>query len=102
ALESTALDADQLRSGRSAASRGLVGGITVSAGRVAAVVHDPDGSGYEAVVQVPVFDDDTWARVGAQVATRAGNVAALLAGDLPEQLAEDVADVGATLLPGVG
>lgn len=102
ALEATALDLEQLRRGRTTAARGLVGAITMSAGRVAAFVHDPDGSAYEAVVHVPVFDAETWDQVAAQVAARAGNVAALLAGDLPRELVEDVSDVGATLLPGLG
>src|SRR6185312_5438488 len=50
ALEDTSLDSDQLRKGRRYANSGQVGAITISPGRIAALVYSADDT-YEAVVQ---------------------------------------------------
>src|SRR6185369_9803457 len=46
AMEDTALDLRQLKKGRKYAAAGLVGPITISPGRIAAVVDDADGGPY--------------------------------------------------------
>jgi uncharacterized Zn finger protein len=101
ALEDTSLDADQLRKGRRYANSGQVGAITISPGRIAALVYSPDDT-YEAVVQVDLLTEDAWSRFLDQVAARAGHIAALLDGDMPHDLVEAAADAGVPLLPGIG
>lgn len=101
ALEDTSLDSDQLRRGRRYANSGQVGAITISAGRIAAMVYSPDDT-YEAVVQVDELSEDAWSRFLDQVAARSGHIAALLDGDMPHDLVEAAADAGVPLLPGIG
>ena len=101
ALEDTSLDSDQLRKGRRYANSGQVGAITISPGRIAAMVYSPDDT-YEAVVQVDELSEDAWRRFLDQVAARAGHIAALLDGDMPHDLVEAAADAGVALLPGIG
>jgi uncharacterized Zn finger protein len=101
ALEDSSLDSDQLRKGRRYANSGQVGTITVSPGRIAAVVHAPDDS-YDAAVLVDRLSDDDWRRFLDQVGARAGHIAALLDGEMPHDLVDAAADAGVPLLPGVG
>ena len=101
AMEDTSLDNGQLRKGRRYANSGQVGTITVSPGRIAAVVHSPEDT-YESVVHVDELNDDDWRRFREQVAARAGHIAALLDGEMPHDLVEAAADAGVTLLPGIG
>ena len=101
ALEDTSLDSDQLRKGRRYANSGQVGAITISPGRIAALVYSPDDT-YEAVVQIDLLSEDAWRRFLDQVAARAGHIAALLDGDMPHDLVEAAADAGVALLPGIG
>jgi uncharacterized Zn finger protein len=101
ALEDTSLDSDQLRKGRRYANSGQVGTITVSPGRIAAVVHGPEDS-YEAAVLVDRLSDDEWRRFLDQVGARAGHIAALLDGEMPHDLVDAAADAGVPLLPGIG
>ncbi|MEV0882109.1 SWIM zinc finger family protein [Micromonospora echinofusca] len=100
AWEADALDAGPLRAGRRLATAGHVGPITVSPGRLAAAVHDGDAEqAYDTRIRVAPLGDDDWARLAGEVAARAGHQAALLAGQLPRDLAEAT---GVPLLPGLG
>ncbi|MEV5961309.1 SWIM zinc finger family protein [Kribbella sp. NPDC051952] len=101
ALEDTSLDLNQLKKGRRYASSGQVGPITISAGRIGAMVYSPDDT-YEAVVRVDQLSEDAWRRFLDQVAERSGHIAALLDGDMPHDLVEAAADAGVPLLPGIG
>ncbi|WP_328999892.1 SWIM zinc finger family protein [Kribbella sp. NBC_00709] len=101
AMEDTSLDNDQLRRGRRYANSGQVGTITISPGRIAATVYSPDDT-YESVVRVDELSADDWRRFQAEVAARAGHIAALLDGEMPHDLVEAAADAGVTLLPGIG
>jgi len=101
AMEDTSLDADQLRKGRRYANSGQVGTITVSPGRIGALVHGPRDS-YEAVVLVDRLSNADWGRFLDQIGARAGHLAALLDGEMPHELVEAAGDAGVPLLPGIG
>ncbi|MET8999821.1 SWIM zinc finger family protein [Amycolatopsis sp. NPDC004169] len=96
AMEDTALDLRQLKKGRKYAAAGLVGPITVSPGRIAAVVEDADGGPYRTQLRLAELPEAEWTRLLDRVAARAGHLAALLDRDLPPDLA------GVDLLPGIG
>jgi uncharacterized Zn finger protein len=101
AMEDAALDLGLLRRGRRFAGSGRVGPITISPGRIAATVEDPDGI-FEVVVRLATLTDTEWERFLAQVGAEAGHLAALLDGDVPRSLVRsaDAADVA--LLPTIG
>ncbi|WP_432950614.1 hypothetical protein ACQPXM_19560 [Kribbella sp. CA-253562] len=101
AMEDTSLDNGQLKKGRRFANSGQVGTITVSPGRIAAVVEAPEDR-YESVVVVDQLTDDEWSRFLDQVGSRAGHIAALLDGDMPHDLVSAAEDAGVRLLPGIG
>ncbi|GLZ28271.1 hypothetical protein Lesp02_04610 [Lentzea sp. NBRC 105346] len=101
ALEDTALDTAPLRLGRRYAHAGVVGPITVSPGRIAAVVHDED-TVYTTAVFVPELTDHEWRRFLDRVAAQAGHIAALLDNDMPRDLVVSAEDAGVRLLPGIG
>src|SRR4051794_40149016 len=69
ALEDTSLSSDQLRKGRRYANSGQVGTITISPGRIAAIVHAPEDT-YESVVLVDRLSEDQWRRFHDQVGAR--------------------------------
>jgi hypothetical protein len=100
-MEDAALDAGLLRRGRRFAGSGRVGPITVSPGRIAAVVEDPDGA-YDVVVHLAQLTGAEWCRFLHQVRAEAGHLAALLDREVPRSLVRsaDAADV--PLLPTIG
>ncbi|MGC4941341.1 SWIM zinc finger family protein [Kribbella sp. DT2] len=100
-MEDTSLDNGQLKKGRQFANSGQVGTITVSPGRIAALVEAPEDR-YESVVQVEQLTEDEWSRFLDQVGSRAGHIAALLDGDMPHDLVSAAEDAGVQLLPGIG
>jgi uncharacterized Zn finger protein len=102
AMEDTALDLAQLKRGRRFAYAGLVGPITVSAGRIAAQVTNDDGQVHHTVVLVDRLSDGQWRRFLDEVAAKAGHVAALLDRDMPHDLVEAAADADVPLLPRIG
>ncbi|QYN40444.1 SWIM zinc finger family protein [Pseudonocardia sp. DSM 110487] len=100
-MEDAALDATLLRAGRRFAGSGRIGPITVSPGRIAATIEDPDGI-YDVVVHLAELTDAEWARFLDQVLAEAGHLAALLDREVPRSLVRsaDAADVA--LLPTIG
>ncbi|MFD8609305.1 SWF or SNF family helicase [Streptomyces sp. NPDC059631] len=102
ALEDTALEAQQVRTGRRLARAGAVGAVSVRPGRITAVVHDRDRTAHRADVLLEPLSDDGWARFLDVAVERSGHLAALLDRDLPPELVEDAAAVGIELLPGIG
>jgi uncharacterized Zn finger protein len=102
AMEDTSLDLAQLKRGRRFAYAGLVGPITVSAGRIAAQVTSDDGAVHHTVVLVDRLSDAQWRRFLDEVAAKAGHIAALLDRDMPNDLVEAAADADVALLPGIG
>jgi len=101
AMEDAALAPTLLRRGRRFAGSGRVGPITVSPGRIGAVVDDPDGT-FAVEVRLGVLDDDQWARLLDQVAAEAGHLAAMIDGELPRALVESAAAADVHLLPTIG
>ncbi|WP_410643660.1 SWIM zinc finger family protein [Amycolatopsis sp. lyj-346] len=99
AMEDTALDLRQLKKGRKYAAAGLVGPITVSPGRIAAVVEDADGGPYRTQLSLAELSGPDWTRFLDRVASRSGHLAALLDRDMPPDLVEAA---GVDLLPGIG
>ncbi|RSD07280.1 SWIM zinc finger family protein [Amycolatopsis eburnea] len=102
AMEDTALDLRQLKKGRRYAAAGLVGPITVSPGRIAAVVEDADGGPFRTELRLAELSDGDWTRFFDRVASRSGHLAALLDRDMPHDLVEAADDAGVHLLPGIG
>ncbi|MER5755451.1 SWF or SNF family helicase [Streptomyces sp. NPDC002088] len=102
ALADTALDAEQVRTGRRLARAGAVGAVSVRPGRITAVVQDRDGTRHRADVLLDVLSDDQWDRFLDLAVERSGHVAALLDREMPPHLVEDAAAAGVELLPGTG
>ncbi|MFD8151176.1 SWF or SNF family helicase [Streptomyces sp. NPDC059720] len=102
ALEDTALDLAQLKTGRRLARAGAVGAVSVRPGRLTAVVQDRDGTAHRADVLLSELTPAQWDRFLDMAVERAGHVAALLDREMPPHLVEDAAAAGVELLPGIG
>ncbi|MDW4906485.1 SWF or SNF family helicase [Streptomyces sp. ADMS] len=101
-LEDTALDSEQVRSGRRLARAGAVGAVSVRPGRITAVVQDRDRTTHRSDVLLQELSDEQWDRFLDMAVERAGHIAALLDRDMPPHLVEDSAAAGVELLPGMG
>ncbi|WP_338776139.1 SWF or SNF family helicase [Streptomyces sp. DG1A-41] len=102
ALEDTALDSAQLKTGRRLARAGAVGAVSVRPGRLTAVVQDSDRTAHRADVLLEELSPGQWDRFLDMTLERAGHVAALLDREMPPHLVEDAAAAGVELLPGLG
>ncbi|MFF9809403.1 SWF or SNF family helicase [Streptomyces coeruleorubidus] len=102
ALEGTALDSTQLKTGRRLARAGAVGAVSVRPGRLTAVVQDRDRTAHRADVLLEELSPGQWDRLLEMTVERAGHVAALLDREMPPHLVEDAAAAGVELLPGLG
>ncbi|MEV0642547.1 SWF or SNF family helicase [Streptomyces sp. NPDC050619] len=102
ALEDTALDSAQVKTGRRLARAGAVGAVSVRPGRITAVVKDRDGTAHRADVLLAELSGERWDRFVDMTVERAGHVAALLDREMPPHLVEDAAAAGIELLPGMG
>jgi uncharacterized Zn finger protein len=103
ALEQRArLDPGRLSRGRSYARRGSVVELTVGAGEVEAVVQGSRVTPYQVTVRIRAFSGDEWNAVLDIVSAQIGRVAALLDGELPPEVVDDVRAAGLDLLPGAG
>lgn len=101
ALERQAeLDPNRLPRGRTYARSGAVGDTVVRPGSATARVRGSRPEPYRVVVRVAVFTDAEWDGVFAAMAGRLGHAAALLDGELPPEVVDDVARAGLSLLPG--
>jgi uncharacterized Zn finger protein len=100
ALESLgAVYANRLPRGRTYARRGAVDDLDVRAGEVTARVHGSRARPYRVRLALPVFDEATWQAVTAALAGRVRHAAELLAGRMPEDVDEVLAEVGVSLFP---
>ncbi|MEU8224916.1 SWIM zinc finger family protein [Kribbella sp. NPDC048915] len=103
ALEHRArLDPGRLSRGRSYARRGSVLELTVNPGEVEAVVQGSRVTPYQVTVRIRAFSADEWDAVERSVSAQIGRVAALLDGELPPEVVDDVREAGLELLPGAG
>ncbi|MEV7196529.1 SWF or SNF family helicase [Streptomyces sp. NPDC093510] len=102
ALEDTALDSQQLKTGRRLARAGAVGAVSVRPGRITAVVKDRDGTPHRSDVLLQELSPEAWDRFLGMTIERAGHIAALLDREMPPHLVEDSAAAGVELLPGIG
>ncbi len=103
ALEQRArLDPDRLPRGRDYARSGAVGDLTLAPGEARARVRGRKTEPYQVRIRVRRFTDDEWDRLLEAISARLGHAAALLDGELPPEIADDVAAAGLDLLPGGG
>jgi uncharacterized Zn finger protein len=103
ALEQRArLDPNRLPRGRTYARTGAVGTLTLAPGEILADVQGSRQSPYKVRVRVRQFDEAEWHRLLDALAAEIGHTAALLDGELPVGVADDVRSVGLDLLPGAG
>lgn len=103
ALEERArLDPNRLSRGRGYARRGTVDALEITPGLVRADVQGSRAQPYQVTVRVRELDTAEWDRVLDAVAAELGHTAALLDGELPPEVADDVAATGLDLLPGAG
>lgn len=96
------LDPNRLPRGRSYARSGAVGPLTLAPGEILAEVQGSRRTPYTVRVRVRPFTADEWDRVLDGLAAEIGHTAALLDGELPPGVAEDIRSIGLDLLPGVG
>lgn len=103
ALEQRArLDPNRLPRGRTYARQGAVGELEVLPGEVVASVQGSRRTPYRVRVRVRPFSAKEWTLVVDGLAGQAGHSAALLEGEIPPEVADDVRAVGLDLLPGPG
>jgi uncharacterized Zn finger protein len=103
ALEQRAqLDPNRLPRGKDYARTGAVGELALAPGEARAQVQGRKRLPYDIRIRVRRFTDDEWGRVLDLISAQLGRAAAMLDGDLPPDIAEDVAAAGLDLLPGAG
>ncbi len=103
ALEQRArLDPNRLPRGRDYARGGSVGQLVLAPGEVRAQVQGRKTVPYEVRIRVRRFVDDEWDRVLEAISAQLGHAAAMLDGELPPEVAADVAAAGLDLLPDAG
>ncbi|WP_020657892.1 SWIM zinc finger family protein [Amycolatopsis benzoatilytica] len=103
ALEQRAsLDPNRLPRGRTYARKGVVHQLTISSGEISAWVQGSRADPYRVVIRMRQFDDREWDKLLDVAGRRLGHAAALLDGELPEELAVQSREAGADLLPGPG
>jgi uncharacterized Zn finger protein len=103
ALEQRAqLDPNRLPRGRDYARSGAVGELVLAPGEARAQVTGRKHSPYLTRVRVRRFTDDEWDRVLDVICAQLGRAAAMLDGELPPEVSDDLAAAGLGLLPGAG
>ncbi len=103
ALEQRAqLDPNRLPRGKDYARTGAVGELALAPGEARARVQGRKRLPYDIRIRVRRFTDDEWGRVLDLISAQLGRAAAMLDGDLPPDIADDVAAAGLDLLPGAG
>ncbi len=89
----------RMQRGRRYARQGQVMTLQVDAGLITAQVQGSRRTPYLVSVRLSEVSDAQWAAIEAELASRAGLVAALLAGQVPEDLVEVFSAAGTPLLP---
>ncbi|MEN8653387.1 SWIM zinc finger family protein [Streptomyces sp. 21So2-11] len=99
ALEALSLDPARLARGRSYASAGNVGAISVAPGRIVTYVRGSRPRPYRTEIRLRALSDDDWDRFLTTAAADPLHMAALLDKDMPHSLVESAAEAGVDLLP---
>src|SRR5258708_37814762 len=103
ALEQRArLDPNRVPRGRDYARGGSVGQLVLAPGEVRAQVQGRKAVPYEVRIRVRRFADDEWDRVLEAISAQLGHAPAMLDGEVPPEVAPDVAAAGLALLPAPG
>jgi uncharacterized Zn finger protein len=89
----------RLTRGRTYARKGQVLELTLAPGLVTALVQGSRPEPYQATIKLDPFSAKVWAAVDARLAQEAIYSARLLAGELPPDLEDVLADAGAPLFP---
>ena len=97
-LESFALGS-RLTRGKNYARRGQVVSLEVQVGAVVATVQGSRRTPYQVRIALAPFSEPVWAEVEAALAEQAIYSAHLLAGEMPPELEQVLADAGAPLFP---
>ncbi len=103
ALEQRAqLDPNRLPRGQDYARTGAVGELVLAPGEARAQVQGRQSQPYDIRIRVRQFTDEEWDRVLDAVSAQLGRAAALLDGELPPEVADDVPRPALTCCPGAG
>ncbi len=94
-----AANARRVQRGRAAARRGAVHDLEIRRGTITGRVREDRVSPYRVELSWPVPDDHAWAAAVSALASQVRSTAALLDGQLPEEAAEVLAEVGVPLVP---
>ncbi len=95
----TALVGGRSSRGRSYARKGQVIELWVAPGVIRGTVQGTRRTPYDVCIVMPAADDAQWARILASLAAQALYSASMLAGELPHEIEEVFAGVGAPLFP---
>lgn len=98
--QQSGLDPKRLSRGRGYARSGAVGDAVVRPGSVTAPVSGSRPQPYRVALAIPTFTGVDWDRALAVIGGRLGHTAALLSGELPAEIVDDVRAAGLSLLPG--
>lgn len=89
----------RLTRGRSYARSGQVLSLTIMPGTVTSRVQGSRRRPYDVVLSVPVFRDADWKRIIPALAGQATFTAALLTGQLPQDIDDTLQELGVSLFP---
>lgn len=92
-------NARRVQRGQATARRGGVHDLEIRSGTITGRVREDRVSPYRVELTWPVPDDDAWAAAVSALASEVRSTAALLDGQLPEEAADVLADVGVPLVP---
>lgn len=98
--EELALDPGDLRQGRALARSGRFGAVVAIAGMASAVLDPRSEQPLMVQVKVAALDEPSWATFVTELSRRSGHLAALEAGELPDDLVTGADELGVELLPG--
>jgi uncharacterized Zn finger protein len=96
------LDTNRLPRGRTYARTGAVGDLEMRAGEVRAAVQGSRATPYRVVVRVRRLSEEEWDATVDSLSAQVGHTAALLDGELPPEVGEELRAAGLDLLPGAG
>jgi uncharacterized Zn finger protein len=99
--ERSRLDPNRMPRGLEYAASGQVRDLALMPGEARARAQGRMAVPYDIRIRVRPFTDEEWDRVLDVISAHVGRAAALLDGELPPEIAQDVASTGLDLVPGV-